>query len=375
MVNEKSNDGVSSVLLEARGLIKDYGSFRAVHGVGFDLPDNCFVTILGPSGCGKTTILRMIGGFESITEGSITLQGEPLMDIMPYERPVNTVFQNYALFPHLKVEDNVAFGLKLRKLNGGEIKRRVDVALETVQMQAMASRYPSQLSGGQQQRVALARAFINEPKLLLLDEPLGALDLKMRRHMQVELKDLQQRLAMSFLYVTHDQEEAFALSDIIIVMNEGCIEQVGTPEEIYHSPVNSYVADFIGGANLIVGSVSSVHEAVGRAHIETATASVEAACSPAVQEGNSCCLCIRAEDFEAEADATGDDGISFEAKVIHVIFQGSAKLVEVEIGQQRLVAKLDHSVATRVGESITLTVKKDRCRIVDGSPPGRKENE
>jgi len=375
MVNKKSRNGASSVLLEARGLIKDYGSFRAVHGVGFDIPDNCFVTILGPSGCGKTTILRMIGGFESITEGSISLQGEQLMDVMPYERPVNTVFQNYALFPHLRVEDNVAFGLRLRKLNTGEIKRKVAEALETVQMQAMARRYPSQLSGGQQQRVALARAFINEPKLLLLDEPLGALDLKMRRHMQVELKDLQQRLAMSFLYVTHDQEEAFALSDIIIVMNEGRIEQVGTPEEIYHSPVNSYVADFIGGANLIVGSVSSVNEAKGRAHIETATASVEADCSPAVREGNTCCLCIRAEDFEAVADAAGDDDISLEARVIHVIFQGSAKLVEVEIGQQRLVAKLDHSVVTRVGESITLTVKKDRCRIVDGSPPGRKENE
>jgi spermidine/putrescine transport system ATP-binding protein len=374
MVDKKSSNRASSVLLEARGLIKDYGSFRAVHGVSFDLPDNCFVTILGPSGCGKTTILRMIGGFESITEGSITLQGEQLMDIMPYERPVNTVFQNYALFPHLRVADNVAFGLKLRKLNASEIKRKVDEALETVQMQAMASRYPSQLSGGQQQRVALARAFINEPKLLLLDEPLGALDLKMRRHMQVELKDLQQRLAMSFLYVTHDQEEAFALSDIIIVMNEGRIEQVGTPEEIYHSPVNSYVADFIGGANLIVGSVSSVNEAKGRAHIETATASAEADCSPAVREGNACCLCIRAEDFEAEADAAGVDDISLEARVIHIIFQGSAKLVEMEIGQQRLVAKLDHSVATRVGDSITLTVKKDRCRIVDGSPPGRKEN-
>ena len=375
MVGKKSENGASSVLLEARELIKDYGSFRAVHGVGFDIPDNCFVTILGPSGCGKTTILRMIGGFESITEGSITLQGDRLMDVMPYERPVNTVFQNYALFPHLRVEDNVAFGLRLRKLNKGEIKRKVDEALETVQMQAMARRYPSQLSGGQQQRVALARAFINEPKLLLLDEPLGALDLKMRRHMQVELKDLQQRLAMSFLYVTHDQEEAFALSDIIIVMNEGRIEQVGTPEEIYHAPLNSYVADFIGGANLIVGSASSVNKMKGRAHIKTAVASIDADCSPAVKEGNACCLCIRAENLEAVADAAGDDDISFKTKVVHIIFQGSAKLVEVEIGQQRLVAKLDHSFDTRVGESITLTVKKDRCRIVDGSPPGRKENE
>lgn len=375
MVHQKSNNGASSVLLEARGLIKDYGSFRAVHGVDFDLPDDCFVTILGPSGCGKTTILRMIGGFESVTEGSITLQGEPLMEVMPYERPVNTVFQNYALFPHLRVRDNVAFGLRMRKLNAGEIKRKVDEALETVQMQAMAKRYPSQLSGGQQQRVALARAFINEPKLLLLDEPLGALDLKMRRHMQVELKDLQQRLAMSFLYVTHDQEEAFALSDIIIVMNEGRIEQIGTPEEIYHTPVNAYVADFIGGANLVAGSVRSVNKEQGRAQIETAIASFTASCSPAVTEGKPCSLCIRAEDFELISAGAGDNAISFEAKVIHVIFQGSAKLVEVEIGQQRLMAKLDHSVATPEGETIALSVNKERCLIVDGFPPGKKENE
>lgn len=374
MVTEKSSDGASSVLLEARGLIKDYGSFRAVHVVDFDIPDNCFVTILGPSGCGKTTILRMIGGFESITQGSISLLGEPLMDVMPYERPVNTVFQNYALFPHLRVADNVAFGLKLRKLKPGVVKGMVDKALETVQMQSMAKRYPSQLSGGQQQRVALARAFINEPQLLLLDEPLGALDLKMRRHMQVELKDLQQRLAMSFLYVTHDQEEAFALSDVIIVMNEGRIEQIGSPEEIYHTPVNAYVADFIGGANLVDGTIQSIDEIEQQAIIETDLGKIKTACSPTVKNDAPASLCIRAEDIQAGKSVDTDESISFEAKVVHVIFQGSAKLVEFQIGTQLLTAKFEHNTEITVGDTSTLSVLKENCRIVHGSPPGKDEN-
>lgn len=363
-----SNPSLASTLLEARGLIKDYGSFRAVHGVDFDIPDNCFVTILGPSGCGKTTILRMIGGFESITAGSLTLLGEPLMDVMPYERPINTVFQNYALFPHLRVADNVAFGLKLRKLGRGEVEKRVAGALETVQMQSMAKRYPAQLSGGQQQRVALARAFINEPKLLLLDEPLGALDLKMRRHMQVELKDLQQRLAMSFLYVTHDQEEAFALSDIIIVMNEGRIEQTGTPEEIYHSPLNAYIADFIGGANLLPGTVQSLSAGGDKATIETALGTVEAQCSKAVRMGEGASLCIRAEDFHPRELSSSADVMTFDARVAHIIFQGSMKLVEMYAGEQKLSAKLDHDVEARTGEPISLAVPINRCSIVHGTP-------
>ncbi|MFW2368572.1 MAG: ABC transporter ATP-binding protein [Desulforhopalus sp.] len=365
-----SNPSLVSTLLEARGLIKNYGSFRAVHGVDFDIPDNCFVTILGPSGCGKTTILRMIGGFESITAGSLSLLGEPLMDVMPYERPINTVFQNYALFPHLRVADNVAFGLNLRKLSGEEVQKRVSIALETVQMQSMAQRYPAQLSGGQQQRVALARAFINEPKLLLLDEPLGALDLKMRRHMQVELKDLQQRLAMSFLYVTHDQEEAFALSDIIMVMNEGRIEQTGPPEEIYHSPLNAYIADFIGGANLLPGTVQSIASTGNMATIATELGTVEVLCSPAVKMGENASLCIRAEDFQPVGQSLQPDYLTFEASVAHIIFQGSMKLVEMYLGDQKLSAKLDHDVEARVGEPLSLSVPGNRCRIVHGTVAG-----
>ncbi|WP_419787070.1 ABC transporter ATP-binding protein [Pseudodesulfovibrio sp.] len=366
MPNNVTSASASSALLEARGLVKDYGSFRAVHGVDFDIPDNCFVTILGPSGCGKTTILRMIGGFESVTDGSLVLKGQPLMGVMPYERPINTVFQNYALFPHLKVADNVAFGLNLRKLPSAEVKRRVAHALETVKMEPLAGRYPSQLSGGQQQRVALARAFVNEPELLLLDEPLGALDLKMRRHMQVELKDLQQRLEMSFLYVTHDQEEAFALSDVIIVMNGGHIEQAASPEEIYHAPVNAYVADFIGGANLLTGTVGTVDS--GRAIIETPLGVVEASCSPKVATGEPACLCIRAEDIQP-VNEPESGMLVFKATVSHVVFQGSVKMVEVMVAGQKLIARLDHDVPTAQDAELTLAVPQHRLRVVHGTPP------
>ena len=362
-----NSNPASGNLLEAGGIVKDYESFRAVHGVDFVIPYDSFVTILGPSGCGKTTILRMIGGFESVTAGSILLEGESLTDVMPYDRPINTVFQNYALFPHLRVEDNVAFGLTTRGLKKDEVKRRVDAALESVRMTSMARRYPAQLSGGQQQRVALARAFVNEPKLLLLDEPLGALDLKMRRHMQVELKDLQKRLAMSFLYVTHDQEEAFALSDIIIVMNGGRIEQTDTPERIFHAPENTYVADFIGGANLVAGTLSTFDESTRTGCLETEIGTVEAACSDSVRRDEPSSLCFRAEDISI---ATGECAgyFSFEATVRHVIFQGSSKLVDVRTGNRSLVAKLDHDVPAAVGEPITLGVANHKCRIVHGDP-------
>ncbi|MCG6930192.1 MAG: ABC transporter ATP-binding protein [Desulfofustis sp.] len=365
------NSPTSSHLLEARGILKDYDTFRAVHAVYFDIPHNCFVTILGPSGCGKTTILRMIGGFESITAGSIHLEGVPIMDVMPYDRPINTVFQNYALFPHLRVEDNVAFGLKMRRMKKTEIRSRVNDALESVRMASLARRYPSQLSGGQQQRVALARAFVNEPKLLLLDEPLGALDLKMRRHMQVELKDLQKRLALSFLYVTHDQEEAFALSDIIIVMNSGRIEQIGTPVNIYHAPENTYVADFIGGANLLEGRLTEFDSSARRGHLETEIGTVEAACSGSVKPDEPASLCFRAEEIGVDTGIGGD--ISFKALVSHIIFQGSSKLVEVHTGKHKLIAKLDHDVPVTVGEPIKLAVAKAKLRIVHGSPVVAKE--
>ena len=334
-----------------------------MRGVDFDLPRNGFVTILGPSGCGKTTILRMIGGFESVSEGSLEMDGSSLLGQLPNRRPINTVFQNYALFPHLSVFDNVAFGLKLRRLAHEEISRRVGDALAKVDMGSMLERFPNQLSGGQQQRVALARAFINEPRLLLLDEPLGALDLKMRRHMQVELKNLQRRLGMTFLYVTHDQEEAFALSDWIIVMDHGRIEQQDTPEGIYYRPDNVFVADFIGGANLISGQVTAMRD--GRASLDTALGSITGSAAPGLVESEAASACIRMEKVQVGARA---NGLTAAGAVRHVIFQGSSKVLEVAVDTHVLRARVDDNLPIAVGDTVELGLPREHVRIVHGRP-------
>ena len=232
-------------------LVKRFGEFTAVDGISLQMPSGEFFSLLGPSGCGKTTSLRMIAGFERPTEGQILLDGEDMAQTPPHKRDVNTVFQNYALFPHLSVEENVAFGLKYQKASKQEIRERVGRALELVQMSQFVRRRPNQLSGGQQQRVALARALILNPKVLLLDEPLGALDAKLRKRLQIELKALQEEVGITFIYVTHDQEEALTMSDRIAVMSQGRVEQVGQPKEIYENPATAYVADFLGVSNLM----------------------------------------------------------------------------------------------------------------------------
>ena len=226
-------------------------------GVSIDIRAGEFFSLLGPSGCGKTTTLRMIGGFELPTSGRIELRGRDITNDPPERRPVNMVFQTYALFPHLTVFENVAFGLRRRKVAGDEVRRRVGASLELVRMTGFDKRKPDQMSGGQQQRIALARALVNEPTVLLLDEPLGALDLKLRRQLQVELKRVQLEVGITFVYVTHDQEEALALSDRIAVMRAGRVEQLGTPEELYDRPGSRFVADFIGTTNIIAGTVAS----------------------------------------------------------------------------------------------------------------------
>lgn len=235
---------------------KRFGMFMAVGQLSLGIGDGEFFSLLGPSGCGKTTTLRMIAGFEQPTMGEIFLHGQPVAGVPANRRPVNTVFQSYALFPHLTVAQNVAFGLEMKKMSRPEIDRRVKEALDLIQLPQLAGRYPRQLSGGQQQRVALARALVNEPEVLLLDEPLGALDLKLRKAMQLELKQIQARVGITFIYVTHDQEEAMTMSDRIAVMNEGFVQQVGTPRQIYEHPVNRFVADFIGESNFLPAVVS-----------------------------------------------------------------------------------------------------------------------
>jgi len=245
-----------NVFVQLLNVCKSFDQDEAIiKNLDLDIRQGEFLTLLGPSGCGKTTTLRMIAGFELPTSGCIVIDGENITEKPPYLRSVNTVFQNYALFPHMNIYDNIAFGLKMKKMPKKEIKNKINEMLKMVQLEGYENRMPSQLSGGQMQRVAIARAVVNSPKVLLLDEPLGALDLKLRKQMQLELKHLQKILGITFVFVTHDQEEALTMSDRIVVMNKGIIEQTGTPEELYEHPKTKFVADFLGETNILEGEV------------------------------------------------------------------------------------------------------------------------
>lgn len=244
---------MSNHLIEINGICKTFDGVEVLKNINLFINKNEFVTLLGPSGCGKSTLLRIIAGFETADVGDILFEGKSILDLPPYERTVNTVFQKYALFPHLNVADNIAFGLKLKKMDSETIKKKVSKMLELVNLKGFEKRSVNSLSGGQQQRVAIARALVNEPKVLLLDEPLAALDLKLRQSMQLELKNMQKELGITFIYVTHDQEEALTMSDKVVVMRDGTIQQIGDPTDIYNEPQNAYVADFIGKSNIMPG--------------------------------------------------------------------------------------------------------------------------
>ncbi|MBE6975712.1 MAG: ABC transporter ATP-binding protein [Ruminococcaceae bacterium] len=244
---------MSKELIRLRDLTMEFDGERILDGINLYINDHEFLTLLGPSGCGKTTTLRIIGGFLTPTSGTVTFDGECINDVPPYQRQINTVFQRYALFPHLNVFDNIAFGLRVAKLPKDEINQRVQEMLEIVSLKGYGHRQIQSLSGGQQQRVAIARALVNRPKVLLLDEPLGALDLRLRKDMQIELKRIQQAMGITFVYVTHDQEEALSMSDTVVVMDKGRIQQIGKPEDIYNEPKNAFVADFIGESNILDG--------------------------------------------------------------------------------------------------------------------------
>ena len=246
---------MSKELIRLRDLCMAFDDEPVLDHINLYINDKEFLTLLGPSGCGKTTTLRIIGGFATPTSGDVLFDGVRINDVPPYQRQINTVFQKYALFPHLNVFENIAFGLRMQKLPEAEIKQRVMEMLETVSLKGFEHRRPDALSGGQQQRVAIARALVNRPKVLLLDEPLAALDLKLRKDMQIELKRIQQQVGITFIYVTHDQEEALTMSDTIVVMDKGSIQQIGTPEDIYNEPKNAFVADFIGESNIIDGTM------------------------------------------------------------------------------------------------------------------------
>lgn len=299
----------------------------AVDAIDLEIADGEFFSLLGPSGCGKTTTLRMIAGLEFPTEGSIQIFGEEMGIRPPNKRPVNTVFQSYALFPHMTVVNNVPFGLTMTGVEGSELDRRVSEAIDLVQLSGMANRRPNQLSGGQQQRVALARALVNRPKVLLLDEPLGALDLKLRQAMQLELKDIQQEVGITFVYVTHDQQEALTMSDRIGVMSDGRLLQVGPPEAIYESPINRFVADFIGETNFIEGEVLKGGE------VRLANGSVVRARTHS-GPGSHVTLTLRPEKLNINARDTTftDSRCVLQGSVHRRIYYGDALYYEVDIG-------------------------------------------
>ncbi len=244
---------MENTIISLRNAVVEYDGEQILKNISLDIIDKQFVTLLGPSGCGKTTTLRIIGGFAEMASGELFFNGVNIKNLPPHKRQVNTVFQKYALFPHLNIYENIAFGLRIQKLPEDEIRGRVSEMLELVNMRGYEKRSVNSLSGGQQQRIAIARALVNRPKVLLLDEPLGALDLKLRKDMQIELKRMQQDLEITFIYVTHDQEEALTMSDTVVVMRDGCIQQIGTPQDIYNEPKNAFVADFIGESNIIDG--------------------------------------------------------------------------------------------------------------------------
>jgi spermidine/putrescine transport system ATP-binding protein len=310
---------------------KWFGAFQALAEVSFSVDAGTFLTILGPSGSGKTTSLRIIGGFESPDRGAVYLDGHDITDVPPYRRDINTTFQGYALFPHMTVFQNVAFGLETKGLAKRAIEERVTEALGLVKLDGFAPRPIQGLSGGEQQRVALARAFVNRPKVLLLDEPLGALDLKLRRAMQIELKKLQRALGITFVYVTHDQEEALSMSDKIVVMNRGRIEQIGAPGDIYRQPLTSFVADFLGEANILEGRITAQND--GRLSVEVAGRPVSATAGAlqGLSVGQMVLLSLRAESVSL-GRVSDDLTNRFEGVVGDAIFLGTAWEYVVAIG-------------------------------------------
>ncbi len=313
-------------IIELRHISRTFDDgFRVVEDFNLTVQRGEFVTFLGPSGCGKTTTLRMIAGFDKPTEGELLLNGEDIRDLPPNKRPINTVFQRYALFPHLNVFDNVAFGLKLKKLPRAEIVKKIGKALEMVDLEDFEDRKIQTLSGGQQQRIAIARALVNEPEILLLDEPLGALDLKMRKEMQLELKNMHHQLGITFIYVTHDQEEALTMSDKIVVMSEGKIQQIGTPEDIYNEPKNAFVADFIGDSNIFSGIMT------GKCKVRFCGAEFE--CVDDVEHGTMIDAVVRPEDVTITTPEQG----TIKGVVTSVIFKGVHYEIAVQSGKNEIV--------------------------------------
>ena len=306
-------------IVEIEGVNKIYGSNHVVRDLNLSIEEGEFLTLLGSSGCGKTTTLRMIAGFEEPTSGTIMVEGKRVEEKEPFERNVNTVFQSYALFPHKTIYDNIAYGLKMKKVPKAEIRERVTEMMEMVQLSGFEKRYPSQLSGGQKQRVAIARALINRPRVLLLDEPLGALDLKLRKQMQLELKRLQKKLNITFIYVTHDQEEALTMSDRIAVMHDGIIDQLASPTEIYEHPATKFVATFIGETNIYDGCITRIEDGIAAMTLENGAVSVK--CPEDFSLLEYATISVRPEKMKFASSPV--EGFELEAQVKDYIYVGS----------------------------------------------------
>ena len=338
-------------IIELKGITKVYeDGYTAVDDFNLEVKRGEFVTLLGPSGCGKTTTLRMIAGFSMPTKGEILLNGKSIQDLPPYKRPVNTVFQRYALFPHMNIYNNIAFGLKQKKTPKDVIERKVRRVLDLVDLEGFEERSVSTLSGGQQQRIAIARALVNEPEILLLDEPLGALDLKMRKEMQIELKNMHDKLGITFIYVTHDQEEALTMSDKIVVMNEGKIQQIGTPEDIYNEPRNAFVADFIGESNIFNGMMTG--------KLRARFCGGEFECVDDYEEGTHITAVVRPEDVELTVPELG----VIQGVVDSVIFKGIHYEITILSGKNEIVCQSVNSA--KAGNRVGIRVQPDNIHIM-----------
>ena len=357
---------MAEICLELRDIRKSFEKETDVlKGISLAIGKGEFITLLGSSGCGKTTTLRIIAGLETPDGGQVYLDGKDVTSLAPEARDVNTVFQNYALFPHMNVADNIGYGLKLKKTPKEEIRRKVKKMLELVQLPGYEKRKPSELSGGQKQRVAIARALVNNPKVLLLDEPLGALDLQLRRAMQIELKRLQKKLGITFVYITHDQEEAINMSDRIAVMNEGRFEQIGSPDEIYNHPRTSYVATFVGNANILKGRAAGTENGCVLVELPGGIMPVDAA-GEEIKEGEEVTLAVRSENIRL------DGGCGLEAEVAEKSFAGGLLRVVLKLsdGTEVTASRYGIDAAVQPGEKVCLSFEPGDAVLVDrpGNP-------